>query len=478
MTAITVPVSGATRVHLRPPQNRDELWQTVRFLTGIEIPRQRFCHGHMSPFDAFADAYFAVDSMAVWKASRGFGGKSYLLALLAYIESIFLDAEVYILGGSGEQARRVQRYQRTFWQGKRAPAELLVKILETGRIEMANIPASCTALMASQTSVRGAHGTRLRLDEVDEMPIEHSEENETRIPLFDAAMGQTLGKANTPAQTVASSTHQYADGAMTEILRRADENGWRVYEWCYRETQQPHGWLSLVEIARKRREVPRFMWETEYDLQEPAVIGRAFAEGKIDDLFSLEGDAVIGADGEYIEFEPPVSGGRYSTGADWAKEHDWTVISTLRLDVTPSRVVAFERTGRRPWPVMCSRLDARHARYGGAVVHDATGLGDVVDDYLQVPNPWGIWLSGKARSDVLSAYINAVEHDEIRSRRIDYARREHLYATVGDIYGHRQGEHLPDTVCSLALAWAGRELSPEIRSFDLSGLEKVSEWRT
>ena len=58
-------------------------------------------------------------------------------------------------------------------------------------------------------------------------------------------------------------------------LRRAAEQGWPVYEWCYRETLEPHGWLTEDQVTRKRTEITAQMWRTEFDLQEPSAEGRA-----------------------------------------------------------------------------------------------------------------------------------------------------------------------------------------------------------
>ena len=84
-----------------------------------------------------------------------------------------------------------------------------------------------TALTASQTSIRGAHPARLRLDEADEM----------RLPILEAAQGQTMDQGAVRAQTVIASTHQHPDGTMTTVLQRAAEQGWPVYQWCWQETQ-------------------------------------------------------------------------------------------------------------------------------------------------------------------------------------------------------------------------------------------------
>ena len=102
--------------------------------------------------------------MSVWIGSRGLAGKSFLLALLGLTEAVTLGASVNILGGSGEQAKRVHEYMEDFWKKKTAPHSLLMSDptkRETRLIHGNKIQA----LMASQASVRGGHPQRLRLDE-------------------------------------------------------------------------------------------------------------------------------------------------------------------------------------------------------------------------------------------------------------------------------------------------------------------------
>ena len=184
------------------------------------------CQNHTSPFGALADAYFAHDSMAVWHGSRGLSGKSMTLALLAHMESIFLDVDIAILGGSGQQSKNVHRYQDKFWQYETAPTDLLAA-QPTATMTRFKSGQEVLVLLASQTSVRSPHPVRLRLDEVDEMDLS----------IFEAAMGQTMATPNSqvPAQTVASSTHQYPDGTFTEVLERATNRNWPVYSWCIAE---------------------------------------------------------------------------------------------------------------------------------------------------------------------------------------------------------------------------------------------------
>jgi len=250
-----------------------------------------------------------------------------------------------------------------------------------------------------------------------------------------------------PAQTVASSTHQNADGTMTEVLRRASEKGWPVYEWCYKETSAPGSWLLPSEIERKRGEVTAEMWRVEYDLQEPSPESRAITPAAVEAMFDRGLGEYRGDNGEYLEFAPPEAGAKYSTGADWARKRDWTVIPTARTDTAQVQMAAFERMGRRPWPAMVGRFNDRLKRYGGRAAHDATGLGDVVDGYLEV-KAQPVTMVGRKRSDMLSNYISAVEHGEYVAPFIKWLYNEHKYASVDDVYG---SGHLPDGIAAMAL---------------------------
>ena len=89
---------------------------------GVHIPAVACCPEHVAPAQAFCDAYFSRASVAVWKASRGFGGKSTLLALLALTEAITLQADVTVLGGSAQQSERVLEVMTRLWRAPKAPA--------------------------------------------------------------------------------------------------------------------------------------------------------------------------------------------------------------------------------------------------------------------------------------------------------------------------------------------------------------------
>jgi hypothetical protein len=347
---------------------------------------------------------------------------------------------VNVLGGSGEQSKRVHDYQVKAWNYPDAPRHLLASdplkwetVLTWGN--------SVKALLASQSSVRGPHPVRLRIDEADECDLD----------IITAAMGQPMSKAGVPAQTVFSSTHHHPNGSMTALLQMAAEKQWAVAEWCYKENMEPHGWLSAAEVDAKKTDVTTQMWNIEYDLQQPSAEDRAIIPAAVDAMFQRRLGEYAGDNGEYLEVEPPQPGAIYQHGADWAKSNDWTVICTVRIDCSPARLVAFERTGRRSWPKMVERFDARIQRYGGAAAHDGTGLGDVIDGYLTEPAE-KVLLVGRARADLLSNYVNLVEKAGIVAPMITYSYREHFYASLGDLYG---SGHLPDSLCAMALATKG-----------------------
>lgn len=423
-----------------PIRDEDTLREFVRLAWGVNIPNVQVCENHSTPWRAFADAYFAKSPVSVWFASRGFGGKSFLLSVLANTEAVTLAAGVNVLGGSGAQSKRVMEHMGNLWQYESAPRYLLKG--DAATITRLSNGSVVEALMASQASVRGSHPQRLRLDEIDEMDIS----------ILDASMGQPMEKNGVKAQTVMSSTRQYSNGTMQEILRRASERGYPVHSWCYKENLEPHGWLTHSMVEQKKTEVTAAMWKTEYENQEPSPESRAIQPDAVEKMFDKRLGVFEGAAGEYIEIEPPIPGAKYAHGADWAKKSDWTVIPTIREDLTPKRVVAWERIGRVDWPVMIGRLDKRIARYGGNALHDATGLGDVVRDYMS-ESAKGFIMVGRERANLLSEYIASCENGEIVYPFIRYAYTEHKFASQEDVFSSGAGHHLPDSISAGALMW-------------------------
>lgn len=470
MTATAAP---SQFVFKRLPADDDELWWTVYALWGYRIPRTSVCPEHIAPFNAFSDAYFGRTPLSIWKASRGLGGKSRTLAILGLTEATLLGCEVSILGGSGGQSKNVHDATKDAWGWHAAPKQLLVRDPTTFDTLLKN-GGHLRTLTASQTSVRGPHPPRLRCDEIDEMEQE----------ILDAALGQPMEQRNylgdvVGTQTVLSSTHQYPDKTMTEMIRRAKKAGWPVQEWCYRDTSNPvDGWLTPAAIQRARETVSEIMWKTEYDLQEPSFEGRAIDTDAVDRCFSKEL-------GEFAGDKPivgTIENGIFLTAIDWAKVKDWTIVATFDTSQHPWICVGWQKIARLPWPILVRKAVAQWTSYGGRMVHDNTGVGDVVDDYIReevghqrfkfckgITSP-----QGRARDAMFTDYIAAIEHDDIRYPRIDFAYAEHKYVTNDDLYGKG---HAPDSFIAGALAWGERKKKP-VTIFAPTGMSRsASPWQ-
>ena len=429
------PGAQAEEVSIPRPTTEDELRAVVFDLLGVRIPDVAVCPGHSSPWQAFSEAYFATSPVSVWKGARGLAGKSFLLATLAWIEAVTLRASVTLLGGSGEQSERVHDYMRTFWNRPQAPTAALVGDPSKRRTILA-WGNKIDAQTASQKSVRGAHPERLRLDEIDEMDLK----------ILESALGQPMTRGDVPSQTVMSSTHQHADGTMTAMLRYAAERNFPVREWCWKESLEPHGWLSMAEVDRKRSTMTAESWRVEVELGEPSPEGRAIVTEKVEAMFA--GEEIRVPDWDYRELEAPVDSAVYATGADWAKEHDLTCIWTWRCDVNPMRLVAYERGNKRPWPWMFGRLDARLRRYPGEAYHDRLGCGAPGSDLFEEPVE-DYTMAGRARDDLFLQYIAAIERGEYVAPKILTAYQSHRYVTNVDLFGKG---HPPDEFVAAALA--------------------------
>lgn len=466
---------------LHQPRNDRELWQYCAMIWGIKIPARRVCSSHVSPFRAFADAYFARNTVNIWWAARAFGGKSFTLALLGLTNQVTLGAEVSILGGTGEQSKRVLNYLKCrdaksrdkFWGAEYAPKGLKdgeITGTESKTIAFGNRPPGIlTCLMASDASVRGPHPQRLLIDETDCVDWD----------ILDTAMGQTISTFNKDGTyairkcTVLSSTWQNPDGTLTKLMKMAKDpsrTGWRIYPWCWRENITTNGgWLHPDEVEAKRNEVSRHAWDIEFELGEPALDGTVIDPMAVERAFDPELGWVEGEENTLYIFEDPhpelVEAQMYHTGTDWAKKKDWTCIPTFRKGEededtgrlrTPDVCVAWARYGRMPWPIQVNKLNERLTWYPGGSAHDGTGIGDVLGDYLEFDSDGFIMGGGRARSEFFMAYINALEHGYIKYPRIQYAYEEHKFCTWDMLFGNG---HPPDTVVAGAMAWRARNLS-------------------
>jgi hypothetical protein len=463
------PVPATTRLLLaRPPITADELWWTVYALWDVGLPRKKVCIDHQAPFDAFADAYFGNESnYALWYGSRG-TGKSYMLAILALTVAALKEVNVTLLGGSMAQSQNVHEHVENLLKAPNAPVQMVENSIQS---ETSFGPGNwIRPLPASQKTVRGPHPTMTLLDEIDEM--------EKRV--YDAAMGQALEQPNKRGvmvheMVVASSTWQNPIGTFQEVMDDALEKGLPIFTWCWREVVKPHGWMSTEFIDRKRRTVPAEMFRVEYELGEPAGDARAFDLEMLKKYFvhmTPVSGKHKGSDHEWVYAEPE-PGASYAAGADWAKEKDKTVFTVCRTDVMPRQIVYIRRLNRRSWPYMIGEFDNLVAHYNAQSAHDATGLGNVVHDFLDdsFTQSLKVKMIGQDRTKLLSDYIAAVENGEY-SLPLNPPRSEggawgspcydaHKSTTVDEVWGTaRWDSHLPDDVASAAIMHRAAERAP------------------
>lgn len=455
----------------RPPQNDEELWWVIKAMWGVELPRVAVCKDHVSPFEAVAHAYFGRDpNYAVWYASRG-SGKSLALAVLGLTKAYVRDVDVTILGGSMTQSLNVREHMRKLMANKNAPLYATAKDQAT-LIQM-HSGKGIKPLPASQTTVRGPHPPLSLLDEVDEMEWE----------IYDAATGQAMEQLNAHGELieeyiVASSTWQNPEGTFTKVIEQAREKGMPVFTWCWRELLQPHGWMSQRFIDNKRKAVSAQMWHTEYDLNEPAAGSRAFDLDKVEEYFIEYPPCITeihegNGDHDVYVWEKPAVGGLYAVGADWAKEKDKTVIAVVRYDIEPHRLVKLTRINRRPWDYMIALFNKDTQDYQAAAEHDGTGLGNVVNDFVDYSDTTAKFVMvGRKRTEMLLDYITDFEHHRyelpIIEKDLDHPGvvvnplyRAHRSATVADVYAPgKWNTHLPDDLAAMALAHRAVKKSP------------------
>jgi hypothetical protein len=92
------------------------------------------------------------------------------------------------------------------------------------------------------------------------------------------------------------------------------------------------------------------------------------------------------------------------------------------------------------------------AQYEAVGIHDGTGVGNVVNDYID-RRSFPFLMTGRQRNEMLTEYVAAVERGLVEAPRITSAYTAHKLASYESLYNIGQDSHLPDEICSFALAW-------------------------
>lgn len=245
------------------PITKEQLASWIYEFFGFKIPWNwdGNCEEHSFPLDAMWEAYAEITPLSIWYANRS-GGKTYDLSILAFIESIFKkNCGCNVLGGSLDQAQKAIAYLTDFWASPLAPSHMLINKQVAGRGYKLTNGSWVRALAASSKSVRGSHQPKLRIDEVDEL--------EEKIYL--AALGQPKTMNGIPENVIISSTLHQAFGLMSDIIDNRQKTGAKLFKWCVREVEEPHGFWKSEEIESKKRQITKEMFDSEYLCLRPKI---------------------------------------------------------------------------------------------------------------------------------------------------------------------------------------------------------------
>ncbi|MEW5702719.1 MAG: terminase family protein [Candidatus Zixiibacteriota bacterium] len=159
---------------------------------------------------------------------------------------------------------------------------------------------------------------------------------------------------------------------------------------------------------------------------------------------------------------PPEPGRRYVHGWDLARKRSWTVGVTLDVTARPAQMVAFTRFQHRNWPDVFTAIRQRQRAYGGRVLIDATGLGDVVLSELADIKAEGYNFGergGRAKSELIAALEQAFASGAVAIPNVEMTTADGEYWSLANElreFSWEDNTHC-DAVFALALAlWLAR----------------------
>lgn len=171
-----------------------------------------------------------------------------------------------------------------------------------------------------------------------------------------------------------------------------------------------------------------------------------------DELISAE--CIHSAFASSTGFSDPVDGHRYCHGWDLARKVTHTVGVTLDISSKPYQVVAIERFRGRDWDDVFSTIRKRHRKYGGPVLVDSTGLGDVVLSQLSDIGATGFNFGvggGRAKSELLTNLQFLHERQEIAYPYFEQISGDDFWSNRQELY---EATWEDNTSCDFIMALA------------------------
>ncbi len=140
--------------------------------------------------------------------------------------------------------------------------------------------------------------------------------------------------------------------------------------------------------------------------------------------------------------------GSWVVGWDLAKAQDYTVGVGLRTDTRPWQLGYFERFRREPWPKVETRMKVVQDRLDADTIFDATGVGSVTQDHLDIP----LWrtepfvFTAKTKGELITNLQYCIEKGKVQVPHIEQLRNE--------LYDYQIKDDGLETDCVMALALA------------------------
>jgi hypothetical protein len=274
------------------PSSKRQLKEFVKTFLNIDIPSKKICPGHSSPLDYLWHSFSADFGKSrkgnadcvVW-ANRA-GGKTELAAIATLLDLVFKpNCQIRILGGSGEQAKRLYDY--------------LTGYLNMGFKEFLDGPArkesckftngsSVEVITQSATAVRGQHIHKLRCDEVELFSDD----------VFAAAKFTTQSTFELTAAMELISTMHRPYGLMQQCVSSAVERKIPIFKWCIWEVvercrgrkcavcpllrdcqgkaKKADGYLKIDDLITAMKRSSRSAWESEMLCTKPSLEDAVF----------------------------------------------------------------------------------------------------------------------------------------------------------------------------------------------------------
>ena len=285
------------------PRTAEALWQFVRAVHGLSVPRLAMCAGHAAPMTYLAESVLGpARDLVVW-ACRG-GAKTELGSVATHLDSVLRPGcQTRILGGSLDQSEKMYEYLTRKWSGPFA--SLLAREPTARRTELVN-GSTIEVLTQSPRSVRGQRVHRLKCDEVDEFspPVWRAAQFVTqssagaggewiaaRMDVFStlhrpfgpmAALVDRLGSPEAPASRGEGSGPRLLTWCLWEVIERclSDRSCSRCALWpdCEGRARRAEGYFPIEDAIAQKSRASRAAWEAEMLCLRPRGDRLVFAE--------------------------------------------------------------------------------------------------------------------------------------------------------------------------------------------------------